>query len=177
MRNQTITLLWKDWRQNKRTQRLVALLFVVSSPTFLYYSQEARSYTLVLFLSCWLLLRVFEHRHEKENREAQRKRSSLLTYALCIALSLTHYFGFILSGFILAIDCWDKSISKHRFASALALCAICLWPAFHIGFLGNLGDVQQEKLGNLTTSFTPILSTIQAYIHSSVYFVTVELRC
>ena len=77
----TIALLWTDWQRNRRSQRLIALLFVASSPTFLYYSQEARSYTLVLFLTCWLLLRIYKHRYEKKNiytNSIQEKQNRIL---------------------------------------------------------------------------------------------------
>ena len=167
----TVALLWRNWQRNKRPQRLIALLFVTSSPTFLYYSQEARSYTLVLIFSCWLLLRVLSHRDEQSSNNFQATQNPCITYGLCITLSLTHYFGFILSFFILALDCWDKSICRNRYASVLVIVIICLWPAFHIGFLGNLGGVQQEKLSNLTTTFTPLVSTFEAYVYSCLYFI------
>ena len=172
----TVALLWEDWRRNKRIQRLIALLFIACNPTFLYYSQEARSYTLILFLSSAVLLRVFEHRYAANVDDSQKSLSPLGTYMLCIALSLTHYFGFIFAFFILALDFWDKSISKHRLISVVAIGIICVWPAFHIGFLGNLGGVQQEKLANLTTTFTPVISTIEAYVYSSLYFVNSGIK-
>jgi len=137
----TIVLLWNDWRTNKRLQRLIALLFITSSPTFLYYSQEARSYTLLLFLCCLLLLRIFKHRNENATNKEKSRLNPLITYGICIALSLTHYFGLLLVFFILLIDWWDQSISKHRFATAMVIGLICLWPIFHIGLLGNLGGV------------------------------------
>lgn len=172
----TIVLLWHDWRKSNRTQRLIALLYIASNPTFLYYSQEARSYSLILFLSCYLLLRISNHRDETKSDRAKEKPNPYITYCLCLALSLTHYFGFILSFFILAIDCWDHSIHSRRCASAIAIIIISIWPAFHIGFLGELGGVQQEKLSNLTGTFTPIFSTLGAYIYSSLYIINSGIR-
>ena len=166
----TIILLWNDWRKNKRLQRLIAMLIVTSSPTFLYYSQEARSYSLILFLSCWLLIRIFEHRYEAKSVSNKTKLSPVFTYAICIALSLTHYFGFILSLFILLFDIWSNSICKRRFYSAIVAGIICIWPVFHVGYLGNFGANQQELTSNLSNSFEPVVTTLMAYIYSNAYF-------
>ena len=109
----TIAILWNDWNKNRRPQRLIALLFTISSPTFLYYSQEARSYSLMLFLSSWLVLLILNHRYTQNTPKKETAKRSLTIYAICAALSLTHYFGFIFSLSVLVFDFWDKKISRR----------------------------------------------------------------
>ena len=172
----TIAVLWNDWNRNRRPQRLIALLFTISSPTFLYYSQEARSYSLMLFLSSWLVLLVLNQRCSQDIPKKEATRKSLTIYAVCIALSLTHYFGFILSLVVLIFDLWENKISIHRYASPLVACTICLWPTFHIGYLGNLGGDKSDMVSSLTHTFAPFYSTLDAYIYSSLYFINTGIK-
>lgn len=171
----TVVMLWNDWRRNKRIQRLTALLLISSSPTFLYYSQEARSYSLMLFLSTWLILRILRHRYESKQlltkNEPRQAMSIYLTYALCLLLSLTHYFGLIFTIIILIYDCLEKTISRRLWPNAIVICLVCLWPAFHIGYLGNLGTEQQELTASLTSNFQPVISTLSAYIYSTLHYI------
>lgn len=126
----TIALLWWDWVKNQRLQRLLALVLVTASPTFLYYSQEARSYSFLLLGCCGLFLSIFyKHNLAKEKidlpvHNQQRQYASTLTvYLLCLSISLIHYFGFILAAWILFIDLFDRKINSNRLQSISAFFA------------------------------------------------------
>ena len=174
----TIALLWWDWVKNQRLQRLLALALVTASPTFLYYSQEARSYSFLLLGCCGLFLSIFyKHNLAREKidlpvHNQQRQYASTLTvYLLCLSVSLIHYFGFILAAWILFIDLFDGKINSNRLQSISAFLLICLWPIFHIGFLGNLGGVQREKLGNLIGTYKPFFGTAEAFVYANFHYV------
>lgn len=174
----TIALLWWNWVKNQRLQRLLALVLVTASPTFLYYSQEARSYSFLFLGCCGLFLSIFyKHNLAREKidlpiHNQQRQYASTLTvYLLCLGVSLIHYFGFILAAWILFIDLFDRKINSNRLQSISAFLLICLWPVFHIGFLGSLGDVQREKLGNLVGTYKPFSGTAEAFIYANFHYV------
>jgi uncharacterized membrane protein len=167
----TLLLLWFNWCQTKRLQRLLSLLFIAANSSFLYYSQEARSYSLVLFLSIALLLRTMDSQYLDRNVTSTQRQNAILTYGLCITLSLTHYFGFILAGTVLVIDCWKPKISGSVRRSIETLVLVMLWPTFHVGVLGQLGDVQREQLGNLAGTITPVWGTLETYVYSCLHFI------
>ena len=125
----------------------------------------------MLFLSSWLVLLVLNQRCSQDIPKKEATRKSLTIYAVCIALSLTHYFGFIFCLAVLTLDIWEKRISKHRYASLIVVCIISFWPAFHIGYLGNLGENKADLVSSLTHTFVPVYSTLNAYIYSSLYFI------
>jgi hypothetical protein len=76
---------------------------------------------------------------------------------LCIALSLTHYFGWIFVFCLTLINLGEARIEPRRWKSIALLALISIWPTIHILF-GSLGA---KTGGNFwIESGTPILSSI-----------------
>jgi hypothetical protein len=112
--------------------RVLILTFFTTSWLFVYYSQEARSYTLLLLLAT---MQVGQFIADDGTRKQFVK-----TLLLATLLSWTHYFGLILAG---AVLCWQFA-QYHRDSKRLAL--VCLvgaialaWPLAEF-FWGSLGN-------------------------------------
>ncbi len=110
-----------------RASGLLAAGLVAISPLFLWYSQEARMYTLVTFLcllSTYLLLRVMD---------AQAKRALLWTaYVLSsVVAAYAHFYAFFVLAFqVLFLLCWWALWSRGRVRQR--------WPALVSGLICQL---------------------------------------
>jgi len=107
---------------------------------FIYYSQEARSYAMMLFFATFVTVLFVE----VLCGEGGQKVLYGLT-AACLTLSLTHYFGLVYSGVIL-MYLLVREIRLKNFKNSMLISAtgiFCLfWPAFHY-FFGGIG----QKMG------------------------------
>lgn len=122
-----ITIQLGRWLHGWRVG-LLAGLFTAVSPPLLYYSQEARMYSLLALLavaSTWLLLKGLEKRNEERLANLQsRKRHSLLPthlfYTILLTAGLyTHYFfpAIIAVHGLIALSYWLCAISHKRSAN------------------------------------------------------------
>lgn len=106
--------------------RWAAISIFATCSSFSFYSQEARSYGLTLLLATILTLIYVRH---------SSNRNLKCTYRLAFfaaLLSLTHYFGLLLSLTILtlsAVESWQAERTRNILISTLALC--CAWPTVH----------------------------------------------
>ena len=108
------------------------VLLIASNTYFASHAQEARSYALLLLLSTWSLI------------DLQRAYSRVVTIPglmVCmrlLLLSLTHYFGFILMGWLLVAHAltarWAWPVLWRL--TSVGLLAL-IWPAWHV-LSGNL---------------------------------------
>jgi uncharacterized membrane protein len=137
--------------------QLMAVLLLGTSPAFAYYMQETRSYALVLLLAMALTICSLDLRTRAFHSQQHDSRCISLYYILSIALSLTHYFGWILVFCFTLINLGEARIETRRWKSIALLVLISIWPAIHVLY-GSLGE---KTGGNFwIESGTPILSSI-----------------
>ena len=146
----------------RRWRRALALLLVSASPYFAYYSQETRSYSLVLALSSVITLAIIELRSRDSLANPASGRLLPLAYYLgSLLLSLTHYFGWIYVFVLSLVGFWENKLFKARARMSLLVVAISLWPAWHVA-IGNLGS---KSGGDFWISVNPpIVGTLTTYL-------------
>ena len=124
-----------------------ALLFATNW-LYPYYATEVRSYAMMLALSsltCGLFL----------NR---RSRAALLV--CCLLLSLTHYFGLIVAGIILAAECLTALRARRGFLAPFVTGLLALvWPICHF----KLGQLGQHTGGSFWIKVDSPLDTLAMY--------------
>jgi hypothetical protein len=161
------TIVTRRWR------RVLALLLVSASPFFAYYSQETRSYSLVLALSSIVTLAVLELR-SRDNLATPASGRSLLSFAFyfgSLLLSLTHYFGWIYVFVLSLIGFWENKLFKARSRAILLFVVISLWPAWHV-IVGNLGGKSGGEFWIKVSP--PIIGTIKTYLSGCLPFLPLE---
>jgi len=130
--------------ENVRINSTIILCF---SSSAMYFSQEARSYSILLMFSVvstiiWLKLL-------KNIDNSDINKSDFIIYAIsAILVSYTHYFGFILILYQLVylIICSfvsKKSIKKNILLSSIILISVSIWVGFHF-----LTELQSKLSGN-----------------------------
>lgn len=146
-------------------RRLIALLLVGVSPAFAFYSQETRSYSMALMLSSVVTISalhlVSRAQVDAENEKAPlRNRPGLVYYISSIALSLTHYFGWIYIFAISIVNLFTGLAEKSRAKTLGLIVAISIWPVWHI----LNGQLASKTGGNFWIKVSPIKGTITAYL-------------
>lgn len=129
-----------------------AIVFLSTNWLFAYYAQESRSYAMVLFLST-LLTTLFLDSFTL----GMTTKRLLSIVTLAAMLSLTHYFGLIYSGIIIAFTIFhlrhDTAKARITFLAGL----ICLiWPVIHFFF----GGISGKTGGNFWINSNGIESTL-----------------
>lgn len=109
------------------------MIFFLSSWIIPFFSQEVRSYALLLFfatLSTILYLKTLD------NTDSQ---SSFLLYRISLfSLSLVHFYGLFYSGILILLSLYENRFNRIKFLKLTTTGILCLiWPLLHI-FRGNL---------------------------------------
>ena len=139
----TIVLMWNHWRCKKELRRLVFLALVISNPYFLYYSQEARGYSMLVFFCTVVVMTTL---NKSTDQQAKGINHLWFYYVAIISASLTHFFGFVYAFITLALDLIQARLQKNRIVTILALGIISMWPIVHIGMIGQLGSSQINQI-------------------------------
>ena len=93
---------------------------------FAFYAQEARSYALNLYLSTLLTTAFIDF-------DGISKRSLIKIVTLAFLLSLSHYFGLLLSGSILLVLLFSAEKNIRNIATIITGGLLCLvWPLIHL---------------------------------------------
>jgi len=153
--------------------RALMLTFFATSWLFVYYSQEARSYSLLLLFST-IQIGLFI--------SDSGSRKDFAKVLLCaILLAWTHYFGLILAGSVL---CWLFFQNLKNHSRLLVVCAVGIaalaWP-FAEFVWGSLGQTTGGKfwiqvdgpLGTLAIFFKAIVPVLKNWGVMSTAFLTV----
>lgn len=138
----TISGFYVIWIWGKKNLSKIAILsmlvFYATNNLFIYYSQEVRSYSMMLFLST--IVSVLFASYIKEEKNNNRTLSLLLLSGLI--LSLTHYFGLIYFFVILIVlsiyNIVARKLAKNVFVLLTAALSLA-WPIFNFSF-GEVGD-------------------------------------
>lgn len=131
-------------KQNSVRSRLLTLLFLGSSPAFFIYSQYARSYSLMIFLSVVttgtaLLLR----RPPASGPGGNRKWPLFVFYGSALLLGLSHYFGWLYAVLLLLRNLYDGALDRRRLRSLVVLMVMMAWPVVHV-LSGSFADKTQR---------------------------------
>ncbi|WP_172637153.1 hypothetical protein [Cyanobium gracile] len=137
-------------------RRLATVAFLGTSPSFLFYAQEARSYALSLALSTLmlgtaLLLRQRTGRHEAALRWGFR--------LACVLLSLTHYFSLLFVLVVLAVSAADGRVLRRRREAAVLGLLLLLPPLTH-GLVSPVG-AKFERIDWIEVE--PIIGTLMQF--------------
>jgi len=138
-------------------RRLFTVAFLGTSPAFLFYAQETRSYALSMLLSTLMLGTALLLRQRKGRHGAALRWGFAISALL---LSLTHYFSLIFVVVVLAVVTAEGSVFRSRSHAIPLLLLLMLWPLSH-GLLSSPAE-------NLTRvnwiEVTPISGTITQFL-------------
>jgi uncharacterized membrane protein len=148
-------------------RRLVSVAFLGTSPAFLFYAQESRSYATSLALSAVMLGAAMELR---QRRLVGSSNSLLVGWSdpalrglfslACLLLSLTHYFSLLFVLVVLALV-WAEGLVLGRRRQVLPLLlGVLAWPLVHV-----LSSSFSNKLQRLDwIQVPPITGTIAQFL-------------
>jgi uncharacterized membrane protein len=124
----SLAVLALNTRAMKGLAQWSAITIFTTSFLFPFYAQEARSYSLTLLLSTLVTVNLLKY-HRQQN-ESRKGIWALFFYS--IALSVTHYFGLLLSLCALSILAFEHRRDKKLICMCLATILTCLaWPMRH----------------------------------------------
>lgn len=134
--------------------RLVAVVFLGSSPALAFYGQETRSYGMVLALSTLVTLLAMDLR-EKAGRASRKERWIFALFALL--LSLTHYFGLVWVGLLTLLQLLKPTHPAERLQGLILLPFLFLWPVIHMLF----GELNAKTGGHFWIKISvPVISSV-----------------
>lgn len=114
---------------------LIALLFFNTNWLYAFYANEARSYSMMLFFATLLAT----------NLPAKNEKPSLVFYVSSILLSLTHYFGLLITGVTLALYILTNLKRLKLIFPIFVVGILCLlWPIYHM----IIGEILGKSNGN-----------------------------
>ncbi len=138
-------------------RRLFTVAFLGTSPAFLFYAQETRSYALSMTLSTLMLGTALLLRQRTGRHEATLRWGFAIS---CLLLSLTHYFSLIFVVVVLAVVTAEGTVFRSRTDAIPLLLLLMLWPLSHA-----LLSPPAENLTRIDwIDITPISGTITQFI-------------
>lgn len=155
-----------------RWRRVIALLLIGLSPLFAYYSQEARSYSLMLALSSVVTLTLLELRSKEHSLPNSPHHALCLAYYFgALLLSLTHYFGWIYVFILSIVNIFENRLRGARARSLVLIAIISLWPIWHV-LVGSLGA---QSGGNAWIKVSPaIAGTVKIFLSGCLPFLSIK---
>ena len=162
-----------------RAAGLIAALLAALSPLYIWYSQEARMYTMITFLlllSSYALVRALALSPIEESGRPRWRWWAVFGLAN-IAAVYTHYFAFVILAFQLAYCLFrfilDKPLTQRRFLStgiafAAVVAAFLPWTPFVIARFGQDASYWQgalkldEAIRHIFISFTTGESVLES---------------
>ncbi|KEF42920.1 MAG: hypothetical protein ER33_03375 [Cyanobium sp. CACIAM 14] len=148
-------------------RRLVSVAFLGTSPAFLFYSQETRSYATSLAFSAVMLGAALQLRQRAlaalpRRPPPDRTETSLrdLFVLSCLLLSLTHYLSALFVLVVLAAATAEGLILRRRRQALPLLAALLAWPLVHL--LGSSFSNKLERLDWIRV--TPISGTLSEFL-------------
>ncbi|QTF93678.1 glycosyltransferase family 39 protein [Halomonas sp. BM-2019] len=150
------------------------ILFFSTAPLFVFYSQEARSYAMMLFLASVLTTCYLKSYH------LEGMKRFFIFSCLSVLLSLTHYFGFVYAGLIIIFSLFESRREIRRSLSIVFTGLVCfIWPAIHL-FKGSVGEKSgdnfwiksegfQSTISSLSSGLTPQINILAGKLGGEMY--------
>lgn len=152
-------------------RRLVSVAFLGSSPAFMVYAQESRSYATSLALSAVVLGVALELRQRRLGGSSNILLAGWgdgtlrgLFVLACLLLSLTHYFSLLFVLVVLAVVSAEGLVLARRRQVLPLLLGLLVWPAAHL-----LSSSFANKLQRLSwIRVEPIHGTITQFLEGTL---------
>ncbi|WP_156821580.1 glycosyltransferase family 39 protein [Halomonas smyrnensis] len=165
-----------SWAKNEMSDVgfKTVILFFATAPLFAFYAQEARSYSMMLFLASILTIFYLRGYH------LEGVKRFLIFSLISVLLSLTHYFGFVYAGLIIIFSLIESRRDVLRSLSIVFSGVICfIWPAIHF-FKGSIGDKSgdnfwiksegfQSTISSLSSGLTPQINILSGKLGGGMY--------
>jgi hypothetical protein len=162
----TIAIFSFESLRQKAPRRVLALALMGVSPSFSYYSQETRSYSMALMLASVVTiigLNLMDSAWVSKSVAGSDINTRYMRagyYIFSVMLSLTHYFGWIYIFTTSLVNLIQRRVEPNRFRSICLLCMISIWPMWHIAN----GEILKKTGGNFWIQVKPITGTLNAYL-------------
>ena len=152
-------------------RRLVSVAFLGTSPAFLFYAQESRSYATSLALSAVMLGAALELRQRRLGGSSNSLLVGWSDPALrrlfslaCLLLCLTHYFSLLFVLVVLAVVCAEGLVLHRRQQVLPLLLGVLAWPLAHL-----LSSSFANKLERLDwIQVTPLSGTLSEFLNGTL---------
>ncbi len=152
-------------------RRLVSVAFLGTSPAFLFFAQESRSYATSLALSAVLLGAAMELRQRRLGgsnnvllaRWGEPALRGLFVLS-CLLLSLTHYVSLLFVLVVLAVVSVEGLVWHQRRQVLPLLLGVLTWPMVHL--LSSSLATKLERLDWIQV--TPISGTLSAFLSGTL---------
>lgn len=139
---------------------LVPLLLLGTNPLFTYYAATIRPYAMVVALASLvtlsaLLLREWGATNAWPEPRGDRAVMRGLFYGAGLLLGLTHYYGTLYVVILLAIDAFERRISRSRLPGFGLFGLLMIWPVMQKLF----GTLERQAESNQWVNVVPFVST------------------
>jgi len=141
----TLIYVWTECKREKSLSGAITLILISSNPYFLYYAQEARSYSALILLTSILFFESTKIISSKTDK-ASLQAPTLLVIASSIALSLTHYFGVIIAIITSIARACFKTQKPDMIREVMVMGVISVWPILHLGIYGYFNQSQIQRI-------------------------------
>jgi uncharacterized membrane protein len=126
----------------------LALLFFSTNWLYAFYANETRSYSMMLFFATILAT----------NIPVKDEKPSMVFYVSSVLLSLTHYFGLLMTGVTCGVYILKHLKQPRLFLPVLTTGILCLaWPVYHM----LAGEVLNKTDGNFWIKVNGLLDSLR----------------
>lgn len=144
--------------------RLLTLGFLGCSPALIIYSQYARAYALMIFLSVLTTGAALQLRRSAGAAPTRGRQGLVyLFYGSALLLSLSHYFGWLFASLLLLRNLIDRGLDRNRLRSLGLFLVITVWPVVHV-LSGSFAD-KTGRIGWITPN--PISGVMNAFLEAA----------
>jgi hypothetical protein len=138
--------------------RMALMLLLAASPGGIEYAQEARSYSLLLFLSTVIAGACLSFIHSPGERHGEAVRAMAILTLAGVFASYTHYFGFLIAAAAGSIALANARGDRGRMVAAAVGLATTIavfvpWVLYHLHYM-SYGTRMSAWIGEFPTSAT-----------------------
>ena len=138
----------------------VPLLLLGTNPLFTYYAASIRPYAMMVALATLITLSALLLRERGADRTRPEIQGDLpmmrwIFYGTGLLLGLTHYYGTLYVAILLAIDAFERRISRSRLPGIGLFSLLLIWPVFQKLF----GTLEKQAESNQWVNVLPFVST------------------
>lgn len=138
----------------------VPLLLLGTNPLFTYYAATIRPYAMVVALATLTTLSALLLRERGADRSLLEIEGDLpmmrwIFYGTGLLLGLTHYYGTLYVAILLAIDAFERRISRSRLPGIGLFSLLLIWPVIQKLF----GTLEKQAESNQWVNVLPFIST------------------
>ncbi|MFM7268490.1 MAG: glycosyltransferase family 39 protein [Cyanobium sp.] len=160
----TLFLFALFFRRSRPIVFVAPLLLLATNPLFTYYATMVRPYAFMVLLATLAVLSNLKLRaaipDPLQATPLQSSRAILslqaVFYGSCLALGLTHYYGWLYALILLAFEFFGRRISSSRLPSIIVGSLMFIWPLLQVCF----GSLDRQIESNSWVRVVPMVSTL-----------------